>query len=252
MNNKKRDFKIPFFYFCFMYLFYTSIINTTSPFYLNETESKHAVKVLRLTENAIINVTDGNGIIAEAKIIDANHKKCLVTVVKSNKIAKPNYHIHIAIAPTKSNDRYEWFIEKATELGIDEITPLICQNSERKVVKTQRLHKTALAAMKQSLSAYLPIINEPRLFDEFVNKVKTENKYIAHCFEHKQDQLAKCYKQNHNLLILIGPEGDFSPTEVTLALKKGFLPVTLGNKRLRTETAGVYACSIIHTKNAIQ
>ncbi len=233
-----------------MQLFYTPDINlTASTFILDEAESKHAIKVLRLNTGDKINLVNGKGTFYNAEITQAHAKKCelkILSVIDENN-TKP--HIHIAIAPTKNNDRLEWFIEKATEIGISEITPIICQRSERKVIKTDRLEKTAIAAMKQSLKATLPKINEAIAFKDFIKKnTLTKNCFIAHCLDNTEKHLADICIKNETVLVLIGPEGDFSKDEIELALKTNFKPISLGKSRLRTETAGIVAC---HTLNLI-
>lgn len=231
-----------------MNLFYTPNISDTKNYVLSETESKHAIKVLRLNEGDIIHLVNGKGVFYKAEISLAHPKKCQVRIIKQKiePVLKPK--IHIAIAPTKNNDRLEWFIEKATEIGVSEITPVICENSERYKLKTERLTKKAISAIKQSLKATLPLINETIKFNNFISKEFNGGKYIAHCYKQQQAALKNCYTKGKNALILIGPEGDFSEQEIHLAFKNGFTPVTFGKSRLRTETAGVVAC---HTINMI-
>lgn len=226
-----------------MQLFYTPDIGTDKTYTLSESESKHAIRVLRLKTNDTIQLIDGKGSFYEAIIIDDNAKKCEVEITKTTQEENTNPLLHIAIAPTKNNDRLEWFIEKCTEIGITEISPILCKHSERKNLKTERLVKTAIAAMKQSLKATLPIINELQNFDEIVKSNFNGNKYIAHCYEQNQVQFKDCCNKGENTLILIGPEGDFSEQEVTKAIENGFKPITFGKSRLRTETAGIVACS---------
>ena len=233
-----------------MNIFYTPNITDTKIFVLDENESKHAIKVLRLNQNDEICLVDGKGYFYTAKISVAHPKKCEVQILekKAEENLKPS--IHIAIAPTKNNDRLEWFIEKTTEIGVTEISPIICEHSERKILKIERLEKRAIAAMKQSLKATLPIINEAVSFKTFIEKLPTTSeKYIAHCNEENQQHLKDVYTGGKNCIILIGPEGDFSTTEIELALKNGFTPISLGKSRLRTETAGVVVCNIINLLN---
>ena len=216
---------------------------------LNEEESRHIAKVLRLKPGDTIFLTDGNGNLFETVISENNGKSCIVSIVNSlMEYNKRSFRLHIAIAPTKSTDRFEWFLEKATEIGIDEITPLICEHSERKHIKTERLNKVIIAAMKQSLKAYLPTFNEPVKFSDFTRQSHTGQKMIAWCKEDSTEELKKNYIKGSDALILIGPEGDFSPEEVMTAIHNGFVPVNLGKSRLRTETAGIIAC---HTCNLI-
>lgn len=231
-----------------MKLFYTPDINNQRNYTLSEEESKHAIKVLRLKINDEITLIDGAGNYYRAKIVVDHPKKCEVEIIKTHSENNTKPIIHIAIAPTKNNDRIEWFTEKATEIGISTITPIICENSERKVLKTERIEKRAISAMKQSLKATLPQIGEVEDFSSFIEKPFDGSKYIAHCYEQQQTALKDCYQKGENALILIGPEGDFSEKEVELALKNSFTPITFGSSRLRTETAGIVAC---HTLNLL-
>ena len=232
-----------------MHLFYTPNIKNSATYTLDESESKHAIRVLRLAIGSTIQLIDGKGNFYEAVIVIDHPKKCEVKIVKTNKevITKP--YLHIAIAPTKNNERLEWFIEKCTEIGINEITPLLCEHSERKNLKTERLIKTAVAAMKQSLKATLPKINELKSINKVISKSFNGKKYIAHCYQQSQKHLAVSYLKGENALILIGPEGDFSLEEVNFALKNGYEPISLGNSRLRTETAGIVACTTFNLSN---
>ncbi|MCC7331440.1 MAG: 16S rRNA (uracil(1498)-N(3))-methyltransferase [Flavobacteriales bacterium] len=234
-----------------MQLFYTPDINlTASTFILDEAESKHAVKVLRLATGDKINLVDGKGTFFEAEITQAHAKKCELCILSSTKEANSKSTIHIAIAPTKNNDRLEWFVEKATEIGIAEITPLICQRSERKILKTDRLEKTAVAAMKQSIKANLPKINEPITFKDFIKTTpKQPNLFIAHCLDNQEKHLSQICAKNEPSIVLIGPEGDFTKEEIDLAIKNQFKPISLGKSRLRTETAGIVACHTINLLN---
>ncbi|MDR0873585.1 MAG: 16S rRNA (uracil(1498)-N(3))-methyltransferase [Prevotellaceae bacterium] len=230
-----------------MTIFYAPDIEK-SPF-LPEEESQHAVKVLRMKSGDKICVIDGAGGLYEAEIALPHPKHCEVKILqKTAEYGKRNHYLHIGIAPTKNIERLEWFVEKAVEIGIDEITPIVCQHSERKVLKTERLQKIILAAAKQSLKAYLPRLNDIVTFEKLINTPFLGNKYIAHCYEEERELLQNIYTKGQSALILIGAEGDFSREEVQAALKNGFLPVSLGNSRLRTETAGVVAC---HTVNLI-
>jgi 16S rRNA (uracil1498-N3)-methyltransferase len=235
-----------------MHLFYSPIVNH-GPNLLDQQESWHCTKVLRLTEGGIIFLTDGLGNLFECSIIVADPKKCVVNVisVKTEYLKRTNF-LHIAIAPTKSMDRFEWFLEKATEIGIDEITPIFCSHSERIRIKTERLQKILISAMKQSLKAYLPKLNEPIDLKKLLSKDFQGQKFIGYCESNEVDELQKVYKPGSNALILIGPEGDFSIEEVTQAKKEGFIPISLGKSRLRTETAGVVACHTILLMNALE
>ena len=232
-----------------MQLFYVPNISGTD-IILDETESKHAIRVLRLQNGNPVQIIDGKGGFYEAEISDANQKKCRLSIVNSTlEFGKKDFHLHIAIAPTKNIDRFEWFLEKATEIGIDEITPLLTSHSERKIVNPERLEKILISAMKQSLKAYLPKLNNFTTFKELVINNKTENKYIAYCDEIQKIHLKDLTIKGNNTLILIGPEGDFSPNEVNLAIENGFKVVSLGESRLRTETAGIVACHIVNLAN---
>jgi len=232
-----------------MQLFYVPNISG-SEILLDETESKHAIRVLRLQNGNLVQVIDGAGGFYEAQISDANPKKCKLAVIKSQKeFGKRNFHLHIAIAPTKNIDRFEWFLEKATEIGIDEITPLLSSHSERKTVNPERLEKILVSAMKQSLKAYLPKLNDLNPIKQLIINNKTKYKYIAYCDEIQKTHLKNVEIKGKDTLILIGPEGDFSPDEIQLALENGFKVVSLGTARLRTETAGIVACHIVNLAN---
>jgi len=226
-----------------MQLFYNSNIQTsTKQFTFDKTESRHIVRVLRKKEGDTVFITNGFGSLFTSKIIIANDKKCLVQIVSVETVKKPwNYNLHIAIAPTKLNDRFEWFLEKATEIGIDEITPIICDHSERKVVKLERMEKIIHSAAKQSLKNHFPKLNEPISFKQFMDSTFEGQLFIAHCEETDKKSLKNELELGSNITILIGPEGDFSRKEINLSLEHNFIPVSLGNSCLRTETAGVIA-----------
>lgn len=229
-----------------MHLFYTPDINT-STYTLSEEESKHCIKVLRLNEGDHIYLVDGRGGFYETHIIDAHPKRCMVQVldVKLN-YGKRNYYLHIAISPLKSPDRFEWFLEKATEIGIDEITPIITKRSEKKELKLDRANKIIESAMKQSKKAFHPKINEAIAYQKFMEAEHTENnKLIAHCLDvEKQKMNTLNTELEKSYLILIGPEGDFTEEEIYLASKNSFVPLSLGEARLRTETAAIKACAL--------
>lgn len=226
-----------------MQLFYNpELDNDTQQITFDKVESKHIVKVLRKKEGDKIYITNGQGTLFVSQINIASDKKCLASIFnREHKDKSRKYHLHIAIAPTKMNERLEWFLEKATEMGIDEITPIICDNSERKVVKIERLEKILIAAMKQSLQFHLPKLNDPTTFAEFVSKETEAIKLIAHCEDSPKKSLKKLLNPKQNALVLIGPEGDFSAAEIKLAKKQHFKALTLGKNRLRTETAAVVA-----------
>lgn len=229
-----------------MQLFYTpDIQKNTSEFSFDKDESKHIVKVLRKKEGDILHVTNGLGYLFYTEILLASEKKCTVKITNTTFQEPSKHFLHIAIAPTKMNERLEWFLEKATEIGIQEITPIICDHSERKVIKTERFAKILESAMKQSLQFYLPKLNTPVSFKTFVKEKREGMKFIAHCEESEKKLLKNCIEKENNYTILIGPEGDFSNTEIFMALENNYKAVSLGNTRLRTETAGVVACHSI-------
>lgn len=230
-----------------MQLFYNANIpQDTKQFTFDKTESKHIVRSLRKKEGDELFITNGRGILCTAKISIASDKKCLVTITSVKKKPIPrDYHLHIAIAPTKHIDRFEWFLEKATEIGIDEITPLLCNRSERKIVKTERLEKIIESAMKQSLKVYLPKLNRLTKFSDFIKQNFKSDLFIAHCEKTDRQTLKSTMKPKKNITIMIGPEGDFSTSEIKKAINKNFIPLTFGDSRLRTETAGVAATQIV-------
>jgi len=230
-----------------MQLFYLE--NPKDEIILSAEESKHATKVLRKKEGDVLSFTDGKGNLYKAEITVADTRKCRLQIVSSEQKEKQhNYHLHIAIAPTKNMDRFEWFLEKATEIGIDEITPIICSRSERKVIKTERCNRISLSAMKQSLKFHLPKLNEAISLNDFLKQEHEGSKYIAHCEDGEKKEL-KTENKTDKYLILIGPEGDFSQKEIDLALQGQFKAVSLGTSRLRTETAGIVAVHTINIKN---
>jgi 16S rRNA (uracil1498-N3)-methyltransferase len=226
-----------------MQLFYNAeITNETKQVTFDKTESKHIVRVLRKNEGDSIFITNGNGQLFTSEIEIASDIKCLVTIKTVENFNKHwSYYLHIAIAPTKLNDRFEWFLEKATEIGIDEITPIICEHSERKILKTDRMEKIIHAAAKQSLKYHFPILNEPITFKEFITKPLNGQLFIAHCEETNKKLLKNVLTIGSKTTILIGPEGDFSSKEIQQSLVHNFIPVSLGESRLRTETAGLVA-----------
>ncbi len=226
-------------------LFYAPDIKGDS-YELSEIESRHIVKVLRLVTNDKITLTDGKGNLFHAYISHSNPRKCVVRINEVEKQhGKRNYHLHIAIAPTKNISRYEWFLEKATEIGIDEITPIICKHSERKIINSNRLLKVLITAMKQSLKTFLPKLNPMTNLHQFLDKKHKGQKFMAYIDEENTFTLKDFYKQQEDALILIGPEGDFSLEEVQHAINKSYRLISLGNARLRTETAGVVSCHSI-------
>ena len=231
-----------------MQIFYAPDIATNPE--LPEEEANHCVRVLRLNEGDEILVTDGKGTFYKAAIRRANTKHCEISILENwRQPALWNFKLHIAMAPTKNMDRMEWFVEKATEIGIDTITCLNCRFSERKEVKTARLEKILVSAMKQSQKATLPRLNGMTDFKRFISEPFDGRKFIAHCEEEEKPLLKHVYHPGENALILIGPEGDFSTEEIRLAEKNGFEAISLGESRLRTETAALVACHTIHVLN---
>lgn len=232
-----------------MQLFYVPNV-AESEIVLDETESKHAIRVLRLNTAGKVQVVDGKGGFYLAEITQPHPKKCKLSILESHKeFGKRRFNLHIAIAPTKNIDRFEWFLEKTTEIGIDEITPLLCEHSERKNIKPDRLEKIIVSAMKQSEKAYLPKLNPMAPFNDFIKLKGTSGKFIAHCNDGEKPHLKNEIKKEESVLILIGPEGDFSPEEVERGKTYGFREISLGPSRLRTETAGVVACHIVNLVN---
>ncbi len=230
-----------------MHLFFTPTIEPHhTVFLLSEEESKHAIRVLRLGLGAVLHLVDGRGGLYETEIIDPHPKRVGLRVLHvQTDFGQSPYHLHIAVAPTKNIDRVEWFLEKATEIGLQEFTPLICEHSERKEVKVERLEKIAVAAMKQSLKAYFPKINPAITFSNFISSIAkddTLSKGIAHCIDSEKRYISSSFPTAGKYLILIGPEGDFSEKEIAQALSVGYIPLSLGEARLRTETAALASC----------
>lgn len=229
-----------------MQLFYNaSLDNSFKQFFFPSEESKHIVKVLRKKEGDILHITNGKGVLFDAEILLADPKKCMAQIISEERLVPKMYSVHLAVAPTKMNERYEWFLEKATEIGVDEITPVLCDNSERKVIKSERFERVLQAAMKQSLQTRLPKLNPIQSFEEFIVKTGGELKFIAHCAEFEKVELRRRLAADKDVVILIGPEGDFSENEIKLAISNGFTPVSMGKTRLRTETAAIVACTTI-------
>lgn len=224
-----------------MNLFYTTNIEGDYAF-LTEEEARHVVQVLRKREGDTLHFTDGKGNMYKGEITETGKKKCVLRIVEQQKEhGKRPFKLHVAIAPTKNISRYEWFLEKATEIGIEEITPLFCAHSERRNVRNDRLIKVITSAMKQSLHSYLPLLNEPIKFNHFIENKHEGQLYIAHCEDdNTKTQLFHVLEKGKDIVLLIGPEGDFSLEEIEMAKSAGFQPVALGNTRLRTETAGLY------------
>lgn len=217
---------------------------------LSPEESRHCAKVLRLKAGDVVGFVDGKGTFAQAELMEVSPKSVSATITRRQLHAERNFRIHMAVAPTKNIDRFEWFLEKATECGVEAITPLICAQSERTVVKPDRLQKIMLAAMKQSQRTFLPLLHEAVRFRDFLAKLPaTDQLLIAHCDEGEKNPLREVYQPGRNVVMLVGPEGDFQPQEVQWALEKGGVPVSLGQARLRTETAALVACMQLNFLN---
>lgn len=233
-----------------MQLFYNNNLNSDDKtFSFKKDESRHICKVLRKRKGDKILITNGNGYLFKGEIQSEGHKECKIKIIDV-KFEKPkDFKIHIAIAPTKLNDRFEWFVEKATEIGINYITPIICKRSERKIIKEERFKKIIAAAGKQSLKTHFPVLEKTINFDEFIKKNIFSERYIAHCQNSFKYQLKNCISPKKNILVMIGPEGDFDPDEISQAEKYNFKSVNLGKARLRTETAAFVACHTIHLCN---
>jgi 16S rRNA (uracil1498-N3)-methyltransferase len=217
--------------------------------HLDAEESRHCIRVLRKKAGETIRITDGKGVTYEGVITDADPHHCSFSIRQTIPAPPLPYSIHIAIAPTKNADRIEWFVEKTVELGIGEITPLVCHNSERSNLKVHRLQKVALSAMKQSLKSTLPVIHPLTDFADLVTRPASGPRFIAYVDSQNPDHLQRVAERGKNYLVLIGPEGDFTPEELVLAQSGGFRMVSLGTSRLRTETAGLAACHILNLIN---
>lgn len=225
-----------------MFIFYQPAI-AEGEYYLDKEESRHCIKVLRKQEGDPIQIVDGKGTFYEAVITEANEKKCAFDITAQSLNPQDDFTIHIALSPTKNTDRTEWFVEKAVEIGVHRISFILCDNSERKILKLDRIERKAISAMKQSQHAYLPEIHPLISFQDFVKQQKAEaEKFIAYLGDEPGPQLINATQARRAYVVLIGPEGDFSPKEVQIAMENGFEAVSLGKSRLRTETAGIAAC----------
>ena len=218
--------------------------------YLDEEESRHCVKVLRLKNQDTIYVTDGKGAGYACAIEKADIRRCTFKIIHSYASPLPDYTIHIVVAPTKNQDRMEWLVEKAVELGVTKISFIVCDLSERNNVKMERIEKKAIMAMKQSLKYMLPALIPPINFKEFLSSSTATEKYIAYVDSELNNHLFRSATPGQDYLILIGPEGDFSTEEIKLARELNYIPVSLGQNRLRTETAALAACHCFHLINA--
>jgi 16S rRNA (uracil1498-N3)-methyltransferase len=229
-----------------MQLFYSpGIKETDTEFQFDKEESQHIVKVLRKGVADRLYITDGEGMRYQVEITEANAKTCTVNILDRIRTYPDRHHLHMVVAPTKMNDRYEWFLEKATEIGVHEITPIICERSERKTLKMDRLERVVEAAMKQSLQTYKPKLNTPVSFEKFIALPPRGLPFIAHCEPWERYELKRRVIADKDLTLLIGPEGDFTPAEIKKALETGYTPVSLGKNRLRTETAAIVACATV-------
>jgi len=233
-----------------MQIFYVPDINGSNCV-LDSNESRHAIRVLRMIRGDKIKLIDGNGNLYEGLISDPDPGCCKITITGvTRNFEKRNYRLHIAISPLKNNDRFEWFVEKSVEIGIDEITPVICRTTEKPGIKSERINNIIIAAMKQSLKAYRTILNDPVSYEDFINSDLEGLKMIAHCNPcYERVKINEIYENNSNAVILIGPEGDFSVEELEMAFKTGFKSIHFGPSRLRTETAGIAACHSIYFIN---
>lgn len=232
-----------------MHLFYSNIISGKYHS-LSPEESKHCIKVLRLGKGDTIHLTDGIGNLYTTHITDDSAKKTTVEIIGiQHEYERRSFNLHIAVAPTKNINRFEWFLEKATEIGIDVITPVICHHSERRSISFDRLNKIIISAMKQSQKAYLPLLNNTSNYEDFVSGKLNAEKYIATCIPGINDSIKDLYQKSKDAVILIGPEGDFSQEETAMAINKGFKPINLGKSRLRTETAAIFACASVNLMN---
>lgn len=235
-----------------MHIFYTPDLLSDS-YTLSESESKHCIRVLRLKEKDRVQLIDGKGNLCVAEIIEAIPKRCSVKIIETTKnYGKRDFNISIGIAPTKNISRFETFTEKVTEIGIDKIIPFNSRFSERTTIKNDRIEKVIISAAKQSVKAYMPNLSNITDFKTLINMKFDGQKFIAHCYDSPKENLINLYKKNNNVLIIIGPEGDFSIEEIEAAKSKGFIEVNLSDSRLRTETAGIVACNIIHLANTIK
>lgn len=226
-----------------MHLFYTPDIGNEELYQLNEEESKHAVRVLRLNIDDEVWLTDGKGMMIQAKLVDNHPKRCHLKIVKRiDEYAKRNYRLHMAVAPTKNISRFEWFLEKATEIGVDEITPILCEHSERNTIKVERLNKVITSAVKQSLKAYHPKLNPLRKFSDVLEDIRESKAVLAWCNANEEDRIEQFAKPKEDVLIFIGPEGGFSDSEVEQAKQSGVVLASISASRLRTETAALVAC----------
>jgi 16S rRNA (uracil1498-N3)-methyltransferase len=233
-----------------MQVFYAPGINDET-YVLDENESKHCIRVLRMTKGTPVKLIDGNGNLYEGSISDPDPKNCRIIITNVIKnYERRDYRLHIGISLLKNPERFEWFVEKSVEIGVDEITPIICRNTEKSGIKTNRVNNLIISAMKQSIKAYRPVLNIPHAFVDFIKYDMRRIRMIAHCNPNlEKSKIDQVYSKGEDAVILIGPEGDFSEEEIRFGIENGFKPVHLGRSRLRTETAGVAACHSIYFIN---
>ncbi len=229
---------LPFFYEASLDLSARSLV-------LDEPTSKHVVQVLRMAEGELLQLTDGKGNLFTAQIADGNRKRCQVSITDVESIAPASHRVTIAVSPVKNASRFEWLLEKATEMGVQQLVPLLCERTEKQHLRMDRLQGILISAMLQSQQCWLPQLTEPIKFAQLVTTADAPQKFIAHCLEDNKHPLQQQAKGNTDRLILIGPEGDFTPAEIALAQEHGFVPVALGNTRLRTETAAMVAAALL-------
>jgi 16S rRNA (uracil1498-N3)-methyltransferase len=230
---------LPFFY-------KEDLVASSKEVVLDEATSKHIVQVLRMQNGEQLQLTNGKGILFTVEITDNNRKKCAAKVIQKSEIRNLKSEISIAISPVKNNTRFEWFLEKATEIGVTEIIPLICTRTEKTVFKFERMKSILVSAMLQSQQTWLPVLHEPTKFNEAIKSSAQQQKFIAHCIDDTKRSLGDLNNESlSSKIILIGPEGDFTPDEIELALQNHYNAVSLGNTRLRTETAGIVAATLL-------
>ncbi len=232
------------------YFYHPGLDHSITQFSFSEEESRHIIKVLRKKEGEVLYITNGKGYLFTAEITLADAKRCQGKVIETAKRIPPRHSLHLAVAPTKRLERFQWFLEKATEIGVSEVTPIYCQRSERRKLPKERLQRVVQEAMKQSLRTFLPRLNDPVTMEEFLQAQQPELRFIAHCEEDEKVDLKRRVAADKDVVILIGPEGDFTRTEIQEAYAQGFLPVSLGESRLRTETAALVACVTVNLINS--
>ncbi len=229
--------------------FYTQPISSLNKIVvLNEDNSKHIVQVLRMQAGEVLQLTDGKGNLYFAKIAEAHKKNCSVNIIQSSTAVKPAKDICLAVSLVKNNTRFEWLLEKATEIGVTQIVPLLCARTEKQHFRYERMQGILVSAMLQSQQVWLPVLHEPVKFTQYISHIKNtaQQKFIAHCEENEKLQLSSIPLNNNSTkLMLIGPEGDFTKEEIVLAVQNDFTPVSLGNTRLRTETAAIVAAVLL-------